>query len=216
MTDPFAGFDVEHAIVSRANAAGIRLDASAAAALAAHARAVLDAGERLHLTSIRQPAEFVERHIGESMEGAALIDPGSSGTLIDVGSGNGYPGVPIAVARPRLRCTLVDASERRAAFLDGLRGIAGLRCFDVQVRQIQGARDIVSEPDWITMRAVGGWQRLVPKLAGRLAAGGALLLWAGVDVESARSRASWRKTTVTRRVALPGRRSSWVWSIKSL
>ena len=63
------------AIVERAHAAGIELSPPAAEALAAHARAVLLANDRLHLTAITQPAAFFERHLGEAFEGPPSCRP---------------------------------------------------------------------------------------------------------------------------------------------
>ena len=110
----------EAAVAARAHRAGLSLAPEAVAALVAHAHAVLAADPRLHLTAVKDPAEFLERHIGESLEGAALLPPSVSGVLLDVGSGNGYPGVPLGLARPGLRVVLVEASQRKANFLQAL------------------------------------------------------------------------------------------------
>jgi len=93
---------LEPAIAARARRSGIDLTPARARALAAHARLLLAHNAVLHLTTITAPDEIVERHIGEAFEGAALLPATISGTLVDLGSGNGYPGIPLALARPGL------------------------------------------------------------------------------------------------------------------
>src|SRR5262245_49337515 len=100
----------EEAIEARAVSAGLLLPHGGAARIAAHARLVLESADALHLTTIKDPSELLERHIGEALEGAARIDASRSGPLVDLGSGNGYPGVPIAIARSSLRAVLAESS----------------------------------------------------------------------------------------------------------
>ena len=103
--DPFLdapGFELKARIRARASDCGIDLTDAAVEALADHARAVLRENEQLHLTTITEPEEFVERHLGESFEGAAMLPPDIEGQFLDVGSGNGYPGLVLGAARPGL------------------------------------------------------------------------------------------------------------------
>ena len=69
-----------------------------------------------NLTAIRDPLQAVSHHLLDSL--AVLRDlPDGAGTLADVGSGGGLPGIPIAIAEPARRVTLNDASEKKGAFL---------------------------------------------------------------------------------------------------
>jgi 16S rRNA (guanine527-N7)-methyltransferase len=70
---------------------------------------------RTNLSAIRTPAEIVQRHFGESLFAAHHLPPGE--TLLDLGSGAGFPGLPIALAHPRLRVTLAESQNKRASFL---------------------------------------------------------------------------------------------------
>ncbi len=211
--EPFAGFPLEEAIASRARRCGIELRPEAVAALAAHARAVIAANEQLHLTAIVEPAEFVERHVGESLEGAAELPPGIEGRLLDLGSGNGYPGLPLLAARPGLEVVLAEASVRKAEFLRGVSRRAGLAGARVLARQVQRASDLedVAPLCGIATRAAGGWAKVLPRLAPALSADGVLLVWAGEEVESVRSRVAWRRYELERSRPLPDRERSWVW-----
>jgi 16S rRNA (guanine527-N7)-methyltransferase len=214
---PFDGLPLEEAIAARAAAAGIALAAPAAVALAVHARAVLRANERLHLTAVLDPGAFIERHIGESLEGAAMVDAGAIGTLLDLGSGNGYPGLPLAAARPGLAAVLAEASPRRAAFLREAIAEAGLSSVRVIERQVQRAQDLEDLPGGIRLvatRATGGWERVLPRLAPLLVPGGDVLVWAGEDLETVRRRVAWRRLELVERRLLPGCLRSWVWRFR--
>jgi len=206
---------LEHSIARAASDRGLALDADAVTALAAHARLVLSENARLHLTAI-DPVEIVPRHIGESLDGAALLDPGIAGLLVDLGSGNGYPGLPVAIARPGLRVVLVEASRKKAEFLRSAIEVCALARASVLDHQVQRGADLEPlEPiDVLTLRAVGGWERILPRLVSRLAPTGRILLWAGAEVERVRTRVVWRKLTVEGRRPHPSREASWIWTLR--
>jgi 16S rRNA (guanine527-N7)-methyltransferase len=203
------------AIVERAHAAGIQLSSLAAEALAAHARAVLLANDRLHLTAITQPAAFFERHLGEAFEGAALLPASIQGVLLDLGSGNGYPGIPLAIARPGLVPVLAEASSKKAAFLREALVAAGLEHGRVLETRVDRTVDIKDLPpiEILATRAMGGWERIVPKLVSRMAAGGSVLIWAGSDAEAIMARASWSRLRIEKSRSLPGREQSRVYRL---
>jgi len=214
--DPFAGFSLEEAIARRAAVDGIALPPQGLEAIARHARAVLAANERLHLTTITEPREFLERHIGEAFEGAILLPDDVQGTLLDVGSGNGYPALPLVAARPGLRPLLVEASVKKAEFLDNvLRGWSPPGG-ETRLVHVQRASDLPGAGPIrvITTRGVGGWTRLLPKLAPLLGPEGVILLWAGQEVEDVRRRVAWRRYRLERSRELPGRERSAVWMFR--
>ena len=70
---------------------------------------------RVNLTAIRSPEEIVRRHFGESLFAGAHL--GSATTLLDFGSGAGFPGLPIQLLRPDLQVTLAESRARKSAFL---------------------------------------------------------------------------------------------------
>ena len=179
--------------------------------LARHALRVLEGAEDLHLTSIRDPDAFLERHIGESLEGAALIPRGTSGAAIDLGSGNGYPGIPVAAMHPGLRMHLAESSAKKATFLESVVRDEATPIVVVS-RAIQRASDVADLPvlGVITTRAMGGWERIVPRLLPRLAAGGRVVLWAGDAATDVARRVAWRKLELIERRVLPGRDRSWI------
>jgi 16S rRNA (guanine527-N7)-methyltransferase len=217
--DPFStipGFDLEARIRARAGECGIELADEAVQALGHHARAVLRENQQLHLTSISEPVEFFERHIGEAFEGAAMVDAGATGTYLDIGSGNGYPGIPLAAARPGLSLLMVEASVRKADFLRSVVRDAPLPSASVMETQVQRASDLegIDPARLITSRAMGGWPKILPRLRTCLEADGDVLVWAGDEAEKISKREVWKKFKVEERRPLPERERSWIWRFR--
>jgi 16S rRNA (guanine527-N7)-methyltransferase len=71
---------------------------------------------RTNLTAIRDPEEIVRRHFGESLFAAQHLHPAAT-TLLDLGSGAGFPGLPIALLRPEIAITLAESQNKKATFL---------------------------------------------------------------------------------------------------
>jgi len=102
---------------------------------------------RINLTSLRTLEDVVTRHFAESLFLAEQLP--DKGTVVDVGSGAGFPGVPISVARPGLKVTLVDSNGKKAAFLqEVVRGESGVRVRSVRFSEVAG------EYDWGVWRGV--------------------------------------------------------------
>ncbi len=97
--------------------AGIaELTSQQVAALEAHYQTMLRWNRSMNLTSISGLEEAVERHYCESLFLAASLPPGPL-SIVDIGSGAGFPGFPVAVCRPDCSVTLVESHQRKAVFL---------------------------------------------------------------------------------------------------
>ncbi len=83
--------------------------------LACYLELILKWNARTNLTAIREPEEIVRRHFGESL--FAGLHVGQCATLLDFGSGAGFPGIPVALVRPDVRVTLAESQGKKAAFL---------------------------------------------------------------------------------------------------
>ena len=79
---------------------------------------------RTNLTAIRQPEEIVRRHFGESLFLATQLP--DARTLLDLGSGAGFPGLPIQIALPDLKVTLAESQHKKASFLREVVRVLGL------------------------------------------------------------------------------------------
>ena len=82
---------------------------------AVHARELLHWNQTINLTAITDPFEVAIKHFVDSLAPAGLISPRA--TLLDIGSGGGFPGIPLKVAISTLSMTLIDASRKKINFL---------------------------------------------------------------------------------------------------
>lgn len=102
----------------------------------------------LNLSSIRTDTEAVERHYCESVFAACRL-PNEVLSIADVGSGAGFPGVPIAVVRPLCNVTLIEAHQRKAVFLrEATRDFKNVRVLAKRAEQVS------ERFDWVVSRAV--------------------------------------------------------------
>ncbi|MGO9126699.1 MAG: 16S rRNA (guanine(527)-N(7))-methyltransferase RsmG [Terriglobales bacterium] len=134
---------------------------------------------RINLTSVRQPEAVVTRHFGESLFAARHLfpEPGSPASLIDFGSGAGFPGVPIKLWAPQLHLTLVESNHKKVAFLRQLARTLTLTDIDI----FPGRAETYAGPlaDVVTLRAVERFSSALPIAARLVAPGGRLALLIG-------------------------------------
>ncbi|GAC1659166.1 MAG: hypothetical protein NVS9B15_21410 [Acidobacteriaceae bacterium] len=110
--------------------------------------------ERTNLTGLRSPEDMVRRHFGESFAVAEwlLAEYDLRGkVLFDLGSGAGFPGGPIAIARPELRVILIESQGKKATFLREVVRALALKNCSVHTGR---AESLHSYADFVTMRAV--------------------------------------------------------------
>ncbi len=165
--------------------AAIELDRPALAALQTHFDLLLRWNQKINLTGIRDPEQILRRHFLESLLLTKVLKLGT-GVLYDIGSGAGFPGLPLKAAHPELKLILVESSQKKAAFLKEVIRAAGLQGTQVEATRLETLvqRADAEAADWITMRAVGRLHRLVPLLRRLLAPHGKLALFLGrQDVE---------------------------------
>lgn len=96
---------------------GIELDSEAMDRFALFSELLIEGNTRLNLTRV-PPEEFVTRHYLDSLALFAIGQWEEIHTVLDVGTGAGFPGVPLAIARPEWRITLLDSTRKRLLFLD--------------------------------------------------------------------------------------------------
>jgi 16S rRNA (guanine527-N7)-methyltransferase len=134
---------------------------------------------RVNLTSVRQPEAIVTRHFGESLFAARHLFPESGPpiSLIDIGTGAGFPGVPIKLFAPQVHLTLIESNQKKVAFLRQLARTITLT--DINV--FSGRAEAYSSPlaDVVTLRAVERFASALPTAARLLAPGGRLALLIG-------------------------------------
>jgi 16S rRNA (guanine527-N7)-methyltransferase len=157
---------------------------------------------RTNLTAIREPEEMVRRHFGESLfAGAHLgarLTPGAS--VLDFGSGAGFPGLPIQLLRPELRVTLAESQGKKSSFLREAVRTLGLttEVWAGRVEAMPAVNGMPRQFDAVTLRAVDNMQQALVEARQRVAPGGWLVTLATETMPE------------TECVALPGDAPGWV------
>jgi len=136
-------------------------------------------GEELGLVGPRELDRLWTRHI---LNSALVAHKIGTGTLIDIGSGAGFPGLVIAAIRPDVQCTLIEPLGRRAHWLREEAHRLGLTNVEVRNERAEEAAGHVIA-DFVTARAVSALTTLVPLAAPLLKQGGQLVLMKGQKVE---------------------------------
>jgi 16S rRNA (guanine527-N7)-methyltransferase len=142
---------------------------------------------KLNLTAIRNPREMVTRHFGESLFAARQLFPlgDSSDSVIDVGSGAGFPGLPIKLWSPQVELTLIESNQRKATFLRELIRALDLKSVSVVTER---AESVSFKASLVTLRAVEQFERVLPAALGLVMPGGRIGLLIGeAQVDKARS-----------------------------
>ncbi len=167
--------------------------------------------QTISLTSIEDETEVVARHFGESLFAGSLL-PLERGRLADVGSGAGFPGIPLKIAFPELQVALVEPNVKKCAFLREVQVTLGLTGVEVVRSRYE---DFVAKPnsfDFICSRALGDYRRLLQWSKATLKPTGYAILWLGIEDSNLLARTkgwNWelpvRIPESRRRVVLAGR-----------
>jgi 16S rRNA (guanine527-N7)-methyltransferase len=164
------------------DASGIALAPEALALLARYADRLLAWNRKVNLTSITAPAEVAEKHLVDSLR--LLPHVADARTLLDVGSGAGLPGVPLACARRDLAVTCCDSVAKKVAFVKAVAAELGVDVRAVAVRaQGEPEREKLPRADAVVSRALADAEAWVPLGARYLAAGGVLLAMLGREAD---------------------------------
>jgi 16S rRNA (guanine527-N7)-methyltransferase len=131
--------DWSRLIIDGAASWGIALEMDHVRLFARHAEELLKWNAVTNLTAITDPADIARNHFLDSLAPAGLVAPGSD--LLDVGSGGGFPGLPLHILVPGVRTTLLDAVRKKVSFLRHVVRVLDLKCIEaVHARVEQLAR----------------------------------------------------------------------------
>jgi 16S rRNA (guanine527-N7)-methyltransferase len=121
------------------NGLGQKLSNDASAKMLAYVELLLKWNRTYNLTAIREPARMVSHHLIDSL---AVLPHLPEGSLVDVGSGGGLPGIPIAIAQPLRRVTLNDSNRKKGAFMQQAAIELGLANVDVHIGRAEAWRPL--------------------------------------------------------------------------
>ena len=172
----------EEILAARAGEAGIPLTAEQIGQFSVYHEMLLDWNKRMNLTAPTAPEDVAVKHIIDSLTAydAALFD--GARTLIDVGTGAGLPGIPLAVYAPHLTVTLLDSLNKRVRFLTEVTAAMGLpnvRCIHARAEEAARTAEHRAAYDIVVSRAVARLPVLLEYTLPFVRVGGTLLALKG-------------------------------------
>ncbi len=160
--------------------AGVAVDDAGVVLMVRHLEAVMEANQRMNLTAIRDLDTAMSLHIIDSLTPVGELAEAPEGPLVDLGSGAGFPGVPLAIVSGR-QTTLVESIAKKARYLEDTVRSLGL---DRQIRVFAGRAEALARQEAglsaaVTARAVASLPALVELASPLLSAGGKLFAMKG-------------------------------------
>jgi len=171
--------DLAQLILKSTATAGVGVTEKQAQLLSRHIRIMLEWNSRINLTRITGPEEIIVKHLLDCILPSKFLP--SSGQALDVGTGAGFPGIPLKIVYPGLQVVLLDSNRKKISFLTAVAAALGLK----GVRVLHGRWQDFSKDaanahrfELITMRALRFEPEYITGLASRvLASGGVLARW---------------------------------------
>jgi 16S rRNA (guanine527-N7)-methyltransferase len=178
----------------------------------AYTHLLLRWNRRISLTTITEPLEILRLHFGESFLAVPAV-PIRHGRLADVGSGPGFPAIPVSMVSPDVALTLIESNHKKAAFLSEIVRELDLSNVQIHPGRMEELVDKTLDFDFITARAVAIDRAFLVWSGEHLKSDGRLVLWLGRQASeelSLVSSWSWRNpisiTQTQQRVILVGSR----------
>ena len=170
-------------IIDGARDFDIHVDCNQARQFVIHALELLQWNRKINLTAITDPKEVAVKHFLDSIIPGHMIEPDA--TLLDIGSGGGFPGIPMKIMEPSLAVTLIDASRKKVNFLKHM--IRTLKLEKVEARHVR-AEDFIKERkvqnsfDVVVSRALASIENLVTLAVPLLKRGGTIIALKGPEL----------------------------------
>jgi 16S rRNA (guanine527-N7)-methyltransferase len=141
---------------------------------------LLEWNRSMNLTAIDDPMEILSRHFGESLFAASLLKIGES-RLADVGTGPGFPGLPLRIVCPEMKLSLFESNSRKCAFLTEIVRRLQFSGVNIRKQRYEEFRSDDARFDFVCSRALGDFSAFLPWARSVLNPGGSVILWLGTD-----------------------------------
>lgn len=150
-----------------------------------YAQMLVEWNEKINLTAITEPGDIAVKHFADSLLLLKACDIPQNARIIDVGTGAGFPSVPVCLARPDLRLTLLDSLQKRITFLNQLCTALSLPADCVHGRAEETGRkpEYREQFDLATARAVANLRELAEYCLPFVRVGGTFAALKGYDVD---------------------------------
>jgi 16S rRNA (guanine527-N7)-methyltransferase len=173
-------------LLSCASQFNIGLDAAAVERFDIYARLLTEKNKVMNLTAIVEPDEIVVKHFADSLSLFSVISPKAGEKFIDVGTGAGFPGVAVLIARPDLKVTLIDGTNKKLEFIRTLCCELGLKPEIIHARAEEAGQNkaLRESFDYAAARAVANLKNLCEYCLPFVKNEGAFLAMKGTKAEA--------------------------------
>ena len=163
-----------------------------------YASMLVEWNEKINLTAITEPDEIVIKHFIDSLLLLRAFPLPESASLIDVGTGAGFPSVPVAIVRPDIRLTLMDSLNKRITFLKTLTEALDIpaHCVHARAEEVGGKEEFRERYDAACARAVAHLRELSEYCLPFVKVGGVFIALKGYEIEQELSEASFAIKTL--------------------
>ncbi len=133
--------DIREKLVKKGKKMGLKIESRQADAFQTYLELLLSWNEKMNLTAITEPGEVLEKHFLDSLTPLLALPIKQGGKLIDVGTGAGFPGIPLKILRPDIELTLLDGLNKRLTFLGEVCESLGIEANRVHKRAEEAGLD---------------------------------------------------------------------------
>ena len=172
-------------IVEGSRAFGLEIESGLAEQFAVHARELVHWTARINLTTITDAEEIAVKHFLDSLAPAALLP--HDATLLDIGSGGGFPGIPLKLVRPSLEVSLIDASRKKVTFLRHVirtLGLSGIQALHLRAEDLGRSPEAPHQFQVIVSRALSALEPFLRMALPLLAPTGTIIAMRGKLTDS--------------------------------
>jgi 16S rRNA (guanine(527)-N(7))-methyltransferase RsmG len=156
-----------------------------------YTRLLLAWNEKVNLTAIRDPLDILYRHFCESMFATKVMEMDKC-RIADIGTGGGFPGLPIKILLPDTQMILVESSVKKATFLAEVVRALGLRNVNVVVSRYEELGEEIAPIDTVLARALGDFKAFLDWAGSERVGARDVVLWLGArDVEGVKKVEGW-------------------------
>ncbi len=150
-----------------------------------YAEMLVSKNEQINLTAITEPDEIVRKHFLDSLALLDFVDLPEGSSLIDVGTGAGFPGLALLIARPDLKITLLDSTRKKLGVIEEILNEIGLQANLVHARAEEAGRDpdFREKYDFAVARAVANLRELTEYCVPFVKKGGSFIAMKGAGAD---------------------------------
>ncbi len=165
---------------------GVTVSDAACQRLDRYAELLVEWNQRMNLTAITEPNDIVLKHFTDSLTALTVLSEKTGLSVIDVGTGAGFPGIPLAIVREDISLTLLDSLNKRLVFLKEVCDTLGIRAQLIHARAEEGGRNpkLREQYDVATARAVAAMPVLSEYCLPFVKVGGRFIAMKGPDSDT--------------------------------